>query len=84
MDKLRRAGCVFLLRLIIKHVLAGAARVLRALADELEHWRPEGHPLTPVSGIKAELVRRRLDFNYKPWIVVLRGVDPPTDRMRPH
>jgi hypothetical protein len=30
-----KAGCAFLLRLIALHGLAGAARVLRALADEL-------------------------------------------------
>jgi hypothetical protein len=36
MDKLQRAGREFLLRLIAKHGLQGAARILRALADELE------------------------------------------------
>jgi hypothetical protein len=36
MDKLQRAGRDFLIRLIAKHGLAGAARVLRALAYELE------------------------------------------------
>ena len=36
MDKLQRAGRDFLMRLVAKHGLAGAARVLRALADELE------------------------------------------------
>jgi hypothetical protein len=36
MTKLQRAGRDFLLRLIATHGLAGAARVLRALADELE------------------------------------------------
>jgi hypothetical protein len=42
MDKLQRAGRDFLLRLIAKHGLAGAARVLRALADKLELlWRQE-------------------------------------------
>ena len=35
MDKLQRAGRDFLMRLVAKHGLAGAARVLRALADEL-------------------------------------------------
>ena len=40
-DKLQSAGRDFLLRLIAKHGLAGAALVLRALADELEEltWR---------------------------------------------
>jgi hypothetical protein len=33
---LQRAGRDFLMRLVAKHGLAGAARVLRALADELE------------------------------------------------
>ena len=36
MDKLQSAARDFLVRLIAKHGLAGAARVLRALADELE------------------------------------------------
>ena len=36
MDKLQRAGRAFLMRLVAKHGLAGAARVLRALADELD------------------------------------------------
>jgi hypothetical protein len=36
MDKLQRAGRDFLMRLVAKHGLAGAARVLRALADELD------------------------------------------------
>ena len=36
MDKLQRAGRDFLLRLIAKHGLPGAARVLRALAQEIE------------------------------------------------
>ena len=36
MDKLQRAGRDFLMRLVAKHGLAGAARVLRALADEIE------------------------------------------------
>ena len=35
MDKLQRAGRDFLLRLIAQHGLDGAARILRALADEL-------------------------------------------------
>jgi hypothetical protein len=34
-NKLQRAGRDFLIRLIAKHGLVGAARVLRALADEL-------------------------------------------------
>jgi hypothetical protein len=36
MDKLQRAGRDFLIRLIARHGLAGAARVLRALADEID------------------------------------------------
>ena len=36
MDKLQRAGRDFLLRLVAKHGLQGAGRVLRALADEQE------------------------------------------------
>jgi len=36
MDKLQRAGRDFLIRLVAKHGLAGAARFLRALADELQ------------------------------------------------
>jgi hypothetical protein len=36
MDKLQRAGRDFLLRLIARHGLRAAARVLRALADELD------------------------------------------------
>lgn len=36
MDKLGRAGRDFLIRLVSKHGLAGAARILRTLADELE------------------------------------------------
>jgi hypothetical protein len=36
MDKLQRAGRDFLMRLVAKHGLAGAAWVLRALADELD------------------------------------------------
>jgi plasmid stabilization system protein ParE len=36
MDKLQRAGRDFLMRLIAKHGPRGAARVRRALADELE------------------------------------------------
>ena len=35
MDKLQRAGRDFLMRLVAKHGPAGAARILRALADEL-------------------------------------------------
>jgi hypothetical protein len=42
MDKLQRAGRDFLIRLIAKHGLAGAARVLRALANELEWLRRAG------------------------------------------
>ena len=38
MDKLQRAGRDLLLRLIAQHGLDGAARVLRALADEIECW----------------------------------------------
>jgi len=41
MDKLKRAGRDFLLRLIAQHGLAGAARVLRALADEIERLARE-------------------------------------------
>jgi hypothetical protein len=33
--KLQKAGRAFLLRLIARHRLRGAARVLRALADEI-------------------------------------------------
>jgi hypothetical protein len=36
MDKLQRAGRDFLMRLVAKHGLQGAARVLRALAEEIE------------------------------------------------
>ncbi len=36
MDKLQRAGRDFLLRLIAQHGLDGAARILRALADEFD------------------------------------------------
>ena len=36
MDKLQRAGRDFLMRLVAKHGLRGAARVLRQLADELD------------------------------------------------
>ena len=36
MDTLQRAGRDFLMRLVAKHGLQGAARVLRALADELD------------------------------------------------
>ena len=36
MDKLQRAGRDFLMRLVAKHGLAGAAWMLRTLADELE------------------------------------------------
>ena len=36
MDKLQRAGRDFLMRLVAKHGLHGAARVLRARADEIE------------------------------------------------
>jgi len=36
MDKLQRAGRDFLMRLVAAHGLQGAARILRALADELE------------------------------------------------
>ena len=36
MDKLQRAGRDFLMRLVAQHGLDGAARMLRALADELE------------------------------------------------
>ena len=36
MDRLQRAGPHFLMRLVEKHGPRGAARVLRALADELE------------------------------------------------
>ena len=39
MDKLQRAGRDFLMRLIAQHWLDGAARVLRALADELDGLR---------------------------------------------
>jgi len=34
--KLQKAGRAFLLRLVAEHGLAGAARVLRVLADESE------------------------------------------------
>ena len=34
MDKLERAGRDFLMQLVAQHGLDGAARVLRALADE--------------------------------------------------
>ena len=40
MDKLQRAGRDFLMRLVAKHGLAGEARVLRVLADELEALGP--------------------------------------------
>ena len=44
MDKLQRAGRDFLMRLVARHGLQGAARVLRALADELETlWRTSVH-----------------------------------------
>ncbi len=36
MDKLQRAGRDFLMRLVAKHGLHGAARILWALADELD------------------------------------------------
>jgi hypothetical protein len=36
MDKLQRSGRAFLIRVVAKHGLAGAARVLRALADDLD------------------------------------------------
>jgi hypothetical protein len=36
MDKLQRAGRDFLMRLVMQHGLRGTARVLRALAYELE------------------------------------------------
>ena len=36
MEKLQRAGRDFLMRLIEQHGLDGAARILRALADEIE------------------------------------------------
>jgi hypothetical protein len=36
MGKLEQAGRSFLVRLIARHGLAGAARVLRALADEID------------------------------------------------
>jgi len=36
MDKLQRAGRDFLMRLVAKHGLAGAARALPALADEID------------------------------------------------
>ena len=36
MNKLPRAGRDFLMRLVAQHGLDGAARVLRALVDELE------------------------------------------------
>ena len=36
MDKLQHAGRDFLMRLVAKHGREGAARVLRALADEIE------------------------------------------------
>jgi hypothetical protein len=36
MDKLQRAGRDFLLRLVAEYGPRGAARILRALADELE------------------------------------------------
>jgi hypothetical protein len=36
MDKLQRAGRDFLMRLVSKHGPRGAARVLLALADELD------------------------------------------------
>jgi hypothetical protein len=43
MDKLQRAGRDFLMRLIAEHGLAGAVKILRGLADELEQLeRPVG------------------------------------------
>ena len=36
MDKLQRAGRDFLMRLVAEHGLAGAARALPALADEID------------------------------------------------
>jgi hypothetical protein len=43
--KLQRAGRDFLIRLVARHGLAGAARVLRALADEFEElWGLTEHP----------------------------------------
>ena len=36
MNKLQRAGRDFLMRLVEKHGLPGAARILGALADEVE------------------------------------------------
>jgi hypothetical protein len=44
MDKLQRAGREFLIRLVAKHGLVGAVRILRALAHELEAQgcRPAG------------------------------------------
>jgi hypothetical protein len=50
MDKLQRAGRDFLMRLIAKHGLAGAARVLRALADDIEA-RPLLEALTPCDDV---------------------------------
>jgi hypothetical protein len=41
-DKLQRAGRDFLMRLVARHGLAGAARVLRALADELDRLAAVG------------------------------------------
>jgi hypothetical protein len=63
MDKVQRAGRTFLLRLIARHGPAGAARVLRALADELDGWaspifltpRLGGMMISEVSDGKAEV-----------------------------
>ena len=41
MDKLQRVGRDFLMRLVAKHGLHGAARMLRALADELSRLSEE-------------------------------------------
>ena len=45
MDKLQRADRDFLMRLVAAHGLAGAVRVLRALADEIEGQEVEWPPV---------------------------------------
>jgi hypothetical protein len=68
MDKLQRADRDFLMRLVAKHGLAGAARILRALADELA-----SKGLPPNSAVRLGLVVALQVPTRALWVTVKRN-----------
>jgi hypothetical protein len=61
MDKLQRAGRDFLMRLVAKHGLAGAASVLPALANELDSLTADSgmDGTSPLRALAVPLVRQQ-------------------------